>query len=104
MNYALCFLSLLVLRRRDPDPGGIFRVPLFPLPTLISLVGSLVLLLGGFASVKWDVLAPAAFLVLAWPVYRWSRTTRSAHGTQKASIRSRRGILVDGVKPPEEQA
>jgi len=103
MNYALSFLSLLVLRRRDPDPGGIFRVPLFPLPTLVSLAGSVALLLGGFASVRWDVLAPAAFLILARPVYRWSRTARSAHGIQETSIRSRRGILVDGVQPPEGQ-
>jgi APA family basic amino acid/polyamine antiporter len=75
MNYGLSFLSLLVLRRKDPQPRGIFRVPLFPLPTLLSLLGSLALLGGGLAANGWAALVPAAFLALAWPLHRRSRRT-----------------------------
>jgi APA family basic amino acid/polyamine antiporter len=76
LNYALSFLSLLVLRRRQPHPRGIFRVPLFPVPTLVSLLGSLAMLGGALAANGWAAMAPVAFLALAWPAHRWTRRGR----------------------------
>src|SRR5260370_4690127 len=40
-NYAVSFLSLLVLRRREPHAARPFRLPLYPLLTLLTLAGSL---------------------------------------------------------------
>jgi APA family basic amino acid/polyamine antiporter len=49
-NYSLSFLSLFVLRRREPRAERPFRVPLYPLPTALTLLGSLAFLGASIAS------------------------------------------------------
>jgi len=73
INYAACFLSLLVLRRRSPDPGGIFRAPGLPWTPGLSLLVSLVLLAGSFAADLTLTLGSVGLLILAWPLFRWTR-------------------------------
>jgi APA family basic amino acid/polyamine antiporter len=78
INYALCFLSLVVLRGRDPDPGGIFRAPLFPWTPGLSLLASLALLAGSFAADGRVALGSVGLLVLAWPLFHWVRRAGTA--------------------------
>ena len=40
-NYALTFTSFFVLRHRDPDAPRPFKVPAYPWPPLVALLGSL---------------------------------------------------------------
>jgi APA family basic amino acid/polyamine antiporter len=87
INYGFCFLSLLVLRRRLPDPGGIFRAPLFPWTPGLCLLVSLALLAGCFAADGRLALAALGLLVLAWPLFRWTRRGRQAVARDPRSSR-----------------
>jgi amino acid transporter len=78
INYGLCFLSLLILRRRDPAPPGIYRAPLFPWTPGLSLLVSAALLAGSFAADGRLALGSVGLLVLAWPLFRWTRRARTA--------------------------
>ncbi len=77
INYGFCFFSLLVLRRRDPDPGGVYRAPLFPWTPGLCLLVSLVMLAGSFAADGRLALGSVGLLVLAWPLFRWTRRART---------------------------
>ncbi|HXD32928.1 MAG TPA: APC family permease [Pyrinomonadaceae bacterium] len=76
-NYALSFLSVFVLRRREPNKERPYRAWGYPWTTALALIGSIAFLLGAVAS---DLSAPAgttrasifAVLLLAasYPVFR----------------------------------
>lgn len=85
VNYTLCFLSLLVLRRRAPDPDGVFLAPLFPWTTGLSMLVSLVLLAGSFAASGRLGLGAVGLLFLAWPLYRLTRRSRAPVGSSGAA-------------------
>ncbi len=76
VNYGLCFLSLLALRRQEPEAPGIFRVPGFPWTTGLSLAGSGLLLAGALAKAPKLAGGSLAMLALAWPLYH---AVRRAH-------------------------
>jgi APA family basic amino acid/polyamine antiporter len=75
-NYSVCFLSLLVLRKREPELPRPFRAWGYPWTTLIVLVGSLAFLVGAIASDTTNSVYALALLACAYPVYvlvrRWS--------------------------------
>jgi APA family basic amino acid/polyamine antiporter len=48
-NYSVSFISLFVLRRREPDAERPFRVPLYPFLPALTLIGSLAFLGGSIA-------------------------------------------------------
>jgi APA family basic amino acid/polyamine antiporter len=48
-NYSVSFISLFVLRRREPDADRPFRVPLYPVLPALTLLGSLAFLGGSIA-------------------------------------------------------
>jgi APA family basic amino acid/polyamine antiporter len=48
-NYSVSFISLFVLRRREPDADRPFRVPLYPWLPALTLIGSLAFLAGSIA-------------------------------------------------------
>jgi APA family basic amino acid/polyamine antiporter len=48
-NYSVSFISLFVLRRREPAADRPFRVPLYPLLPALTLLGSLAFLAGSIA-------------------------------------------------------
>lgn len=76
-NYALSFLAVFVLRRREPDKERPYRAWGYPWTTALALIGSLSFLIGAVVS---DLAAPAgttrasifAVLLLAasYPVFR----------------------------------
>lgn len=70
INYALCFTALLVLRRKEPTPTGVFRAPLFPASTLLGLLGSLVFLTGSLLAEPLLGAFSLALVLLAWPIFR----------------------------------
>jgi len=72
-NYALSFISVFVLRRREPDTPRPFRVWLWPWPTLLSLVGSIAFLIGVVVADPRTSAQSLVLLALSWPMFKLSQ-------------------------------
>lgn len=75
-NYTLSFISLFVLRRREPDRPRPYRAWGHPWTTGLALVGSLVFLAGAVASDTENTLYALLLLAASYPVFRlikWRR-------------------------------
>jgi APA family basic amino acid/polyamine antiporter len=77
-NYCWSYISLLVLRRTRPTADRPFRVPLFPVPTLLALAASLAFLTGAVASDRINSLYALFLLAASFPVRLLLRLGRSA--------------------------
>jgi APA family basic amino acid/polyamine antiporter len=72
-NYSVSFVSLLVLRRKEPDAARPFRVPLYPFVTVLTLLGSLAFLAASIASDPRNSLFALALLLASAPAFLWLR-------------------------------
>src|SRR5436190_4420673 len=76
--YTLAFISVIVLRRREPDLPRPYRVWGYPWTTLIVIVGSIAFLAGAVAGDTTNSLWALGLLAISLPVYlivkRLSRT------------------------------
>lgn len=68
-NYTLSFLSVFVLRRREPDLPRPYRVWGYPWTTGIAFVGSLLFLVGQCVGDTRNSLWSLALLAVSYPVY-----------------------------------
>ena len=64
VNYAICCLALVVLRRREPDAARPFRAWGYPWSAAIVVVGALAFVAGALVGDTTDALAALALLVL----------------------------------------
>jgi basic amino acid/polyamine antiporter, APA family len=71
-NYVLSFLSVFVLRRREPAAPRPYRAWGYPVTTGLALVGSVAFLAGAVASDTTNSLYALGVLAASWPVYRLS--------------------------------
>ncbi len=69
-NYALSFISLFVLRRREPDAARPYRAWGHPWTTGLALLGSVAFLVGAIASDTENTLYALALLAVSYPVFR----------------------------------
>ena len=69
-NYILSFISLFVLRRREPEKLRPYRAWGYPWTTGLALVGSLVFLAGAIASETRNSLHALLLLAVSYPVFR----------------------------------
>ena len=69
-NYILSFISLFVLRRREPEKPRPYRAWGYPWTTGLALVGSLVFLLGAIVSDPKNSLYALGLLAVSYPVFR----------------------------------
>ena len=67
-NYSWAYLSLIVLRRTRPDLARPFRVPAYPLPTLLVLLPSLAFLAAAVSSDRENSLWALALLAASFPI------------------------------------
>lgn len=72
-NYSLTFLSVFVLRRREPDAPRPFRAWGYPLTTATALAGSIAFLLSAVASDTRNSLRAMLLLGVSYPAYLLSR-------------------------------
>ncbi|MDX6531343.1 MAG: basic amino acid/polyamine antiporter, family [Blastocatellia bacterium] len=68
-NYTMAYLSLIVLRRREPNLPRPYRAWGYPWTTGIVLLGSVAFLLGAVLSDKRDSLFALAILAISVPIY-----------------------------------
>jgi APA family basic amino acid/polyamine antiporter len=68
-DYALVFLSVFVLRRREPEAPRPYRAWGYPLTTALALAGSVAFLCGAVAGDTENSLYALALLALSYPVF-----------------------------------
>jgi APA family basic amino acid/polyamine antiporter len=72
-NYASAFVSVFVLRRREPDAPRPYRAWGYPLTTALALAGSVAFLAGAVAADTANSLYALALLALSLPAYLLGR-------------------------------
>ena len=72
-QYALVFLSLFILRRKEPEAPRPFRAKGHPWTTGLVLLFSLVLLIANVSVDSRNSIYSISLLALSWPVYRLMR-------------------------------
>ncbi len=68
-NYAMAYISVFVLRWREPDLPRPYRAWGYPWTTLIVLLGSIAFLIGAVISDKQNSLWALAILAISYPLY-----------------------------------
>lgn len=69
-NYVLSFISLFVLRRREPDKLRPYRAWGYPLTPALALIGSIVFLAGAIWVDRTNSLYALLLLAVSYPVFR----------------------------------
>jgi APA family basic amino acid/polyamine antiporter len=69
-NYTLSFLSVFVLRRREPEKPRPYRAWGYPWTTAIALAGSMAFLIGAIASDRANSVLALAVLAASYPAFR----------------------------------
>ncbi|HYJ87899.1 MAG TPA: APC family permease [Pyrinomonadaceae bacterium] len=69
-NYTLSFVSLFVLRRREPDTERPYRAWGHPWTTALALIGSILFLAGAIASDTENSLYAIILLAVSYPLFR----------------------------------
>jgi APA family basic amino acid/polyamine antiporter len=71
-NYALSFISVFVLRRREPDKVRPYRAWGYPWTTALALLGSIAFLIGAIASDTRNSMYALVLLAASYPVFKLS--------------------------------
>jgi APA family basic amino acid/polyamine antiporter len=69
-NYALSFLSVFVLRRREPEKARPYRAWGYPWTTALALIGSVLFLAGAVASDTRNSVYALILLAVSYPIFR----------------------------------
>ena len=69
-NYTLTYISLFLLRRREPQMARLYRAWGYPWTTAIALGASVLFLIGSIATDRENAPLALAMLVLSYPVFR----------------------------------
>ena len=72
-NYTLSFISVFVLRRREPDKERPYRAWGYPWTTALALLGSIAFLVGAIASDTRNSVYALLLLAASYPVFRVSK-------------------------------
>jgi len=73
VNYILSFVSLFVLRRREPDKPRPYRVWGYPITPALALIGSVLFLAGAIRADTKNSVYALGLLAVSYPVY-WLQT------------------------------
>jgi APA family basic amino acid/polyamine antiporter len=69
-NYILSFVSVFVLRRREPEKERPYRAWGYPWTTALALIGSVLFLVGAVASDTQNSIYALVLLAVSYPVFR----------------------------------
>lgn len=70
-NYTLSFISVFVLRRREPEKERPYRAWGYPWTTALVLIGSVLFLAGAVASDTRNSIYALVLLAVSYPLFRW---------------------------------
>ncbi len=77
-NYAISFVSVFVLRRREPDATRPYRAWGYPFTTGLAFVGSIAFLIGAVASDTKNSVAALLLLAASYPAFLLTKRLRRA--------------------------
>lgn len=77
-NYTLSFISVFVLRRREPDKQRPYRAWGYPWTTALALLGSIAFLIGAIASDTRNSVYALLLLAASYPVFKISKLLSSS--------------------------
>jgi basic amino acid/polyamine antiporter, APA family len=69
-NYSLSFISVFVLRRREPEKARPYRAWGYPWTTALALIGSIAFLAGAIATETKNSIYALILLAVSYPVFR----------------------------------
>ncbi|HEX3867411.1 MAG TPA: APC family permease, partial [Gemmatimonadaceae bacterium] len=72
-NYTLAFITVFVLRRREPTARRPYRAIGHPVTTACVLIGSLGFLVSAVLADTTNSIRALAIVVISYPVFRWAR-------------------------------
>ena len=75
-NYALSFIAVFVLRRREPEKERPYRAWGYPWTTGLALAGSVLFLVGAIASDTRNSIYALLLLAVSYPVFRFLKRAR----------------------------
>jgi APA family basic amino acid/polyamine antiporter len=75
-NYTLSFISVFVLRRREPEKDRPYRAWGYPWTTALALIGSVLFLIGAIKSDRLNSLYALALLAVSYPLFRVMKLAR----------------------------
>lgn len=76
-NYTLSFISVFVLRRREPEKERPYRAWGYPWTTALALIGSVLFLAGAIASDTRNSIYALALLAVSYPLFRLMKSAAS---------------------------
>ena len=76
VNYILSFVSLFVLRRREPDKPRPYRAWGYPITPALALIGSVLFLAGAIRADTRNSVYALVLLAVSYPVYRLQSRAR----------------------------
>jgi len=79
-NYTLSFISVFVLRRREPEKDRPYRAWGYPWTTGLALVGSVLFLVGAVAADLRNSLYALALLAVSYPLFRLMKSVNVIGG------------------------
>lgn len=85
-NYTLTYVSLFVLRKREPQMNRPYRAWGYPWTTGIALGASVCFLVGSILTDKENAPLALAMLVLSYPVFRAMKRAKQGSGPKAASV------------------
>jgi basic amino acid/polyamine antiporter, APA family len=80
-NYTLSYVSLFILRYKEPELPRPYRAWGYPWTTGAALIGSVVFLVGSILTDRDNAPLAALMLVVSYPVYRIMKWTAADHAT-----------------------
>ena len=75
-NYSMGYLSVIILRRREPDLPRPYRAWGYPWTTLLLLLGSVAFLIGAIIGDRKNSLIALGILALSYPLYLFVKFLR----------------------------
>src|SRR4029079_7623728 len=75
VNYILSFVSLFVLRFREPDKPRPYRAWGYPVTPALALIGSVLFLMGAIRADTRNSVYALVLLAVSYPVFRMVRRT-----------------------------
>ncbi|WEV44030.1 amino acid permease [Lactobacillus sp. ESL0684] len=68
----LLFIGVFILRKREPDLLRPYKIPLYPLPPILAIIGAIFIIINTTLTQPKLALTGILLTLTGWPVYNWT--------------------------------